>query len=324
MYQIYEKWPDLADECFKSSLNSINFKNPKHLVFVGMGGSGAICDVFSSILSKTNIHTEVVKGYHLPKTVDVKTVVIVASVSGNTDETLSVLKQATRVTKKIICFSSGGRVEIFCKKNNIEFRKISMIHSPRASFVPYLYSMLKVLLPILPIKKSNILESIKELKKISKKILLINMYENNNSLNLAKWIDGIPIIYYPAGLESAAIRFKNSLQENAKHHAITEDVIEACHNGIVSWEKKSDVKPILIQGKNDHIQTKQRWKIIKKYFKENKIEYQEIISTNGDILTKIIQLIYILDLVSIYLAILEKTDPSPVKSIDYIKRKIKK
>ena len=46
---------------------------------------------------------------------------------------------------------------------------------------------------------------------------------------------GIPVIYYPVGLQAAAIRFKNSLQENAKSHAISEDVIEACHNGIVSW-----------------------------------------------------------------------------------------
>ena len=42
------------------------------------------------------------------------------------------------------------------------------------------------------------------------------------------------MIYYPWGLQSAAIRFKNSLQENSKIHAITEDVIEACHNDIVA------------------------------------------------------------------------------------------
>ncbi|MBA4717729.1 MAG: SIS domain-containing protein [Nitrosopumilus sp.] len=324
MYNAYEKWPDFAEEFFNSDLKSINFKNPTHLVFVGMGGSGAICDIFSAILSKTNIHTEVVKGYHLPKTVDSKTLVIIASVSGDTDETLSVLSQAKNITKKIICFSSGGKMENFCKKNKIEFRKIPMIHSPRASFVAYLYSMLKVLLPILPIKKSNIHESIEGLKQISKKILINNLSEKNPSISLAKWIKGIPIIYYPLGLQSAAIRFKNSLQENSKHHAITEDVIESCHNGIVSWEKKSNITPILIQGKDDHVKTKQRWKIIKQYFKENDIEYKEIFSGEGDILTKLIQLVYLLDLSTIYLATIKRIDPSPVNSIDYIKRKLNK
>ncbi len=324
MYNAYEKWPDFAEEFFNSDLKSINFKHPTHLVFVGMGGSGAICDIFSAILSKTNIHTEVVKGYHLPKTVDSKTLVIIASVSGDTDETLSVLSQAKNITKKIICFSSGGKMENFCKKNKIEFRKIPMIHSPRASFVAYLYSMLKVLLPILPIKKSNIHESIEGLKQISKKILINNLSEKNPSISLAKWIKGIPIIYYPSGLQSAAIRFKNSLQENSKHHAITEDIIESCHNGIVSWEKKSNITPILIQGKDDHVKTKQRWKIIKQYFKENDIEYKEIFSGEGDILTKLIQLIYLLDLSTIYLATIKRIDPSPVNSIDYIKRKLNK
>ena len=44
----------------------------------------------------------------------------------------------------------------------------------------------------------------------------------------------IPLIYYPWGFEAAAIRFKCSLQENAKIHAIVEDVVEASHNGIIS------------------------------------------------------------------------------------------
>jgi glucose/mannose-6-phosphate isomerase len=306
MYKAYERWPDFANEFFNSDIKLINFKNPSHLILVGMGGSGAICDIFSAILSKTNIHTEIVKGYHLPKTIDSKTIIVIASVSGNTDETLSVLNQAKEITKK----------------NKIEYRKIPMIHSPRASFIIYLYSMLKVLLPILPIKKSNIDESIKGLKRIRKKILINNLTGKNPSISLAKWIKGTPIIYYPFGLQSAAIRFKNSLQENSKHHAITEDVIEFCHNGIVAWERKSNITPILIQGKDDHVKTKQRWKIIKQYFKENNIEYKEIFTVKGDILTKLIQLIYLLDLSTIYLSTIEKIDPSPVNSIDYVKRKL--
>ena len=143
------------------------------------------------------------------------------------------------------------------------------------------------------------------------------------SLKLAMWLDGIPMIYYPWGLQTSAVRFKNSLQENNKMHAIAEDVVEACHNGIVAWEKENNVTPILIEGVDDHIKTKERWNVLKVYFQENKINFYELISTEGSILTKIINLIYILDYSSIYLAILSNTDPSPVNSIDYIKKKIK-
>jgi len=136
---------------------------------------------------------------------------------------------------------------------------------------------------------------------------------------LANWLDGIPLIYYPWGLQAAAIRFKNSIQENMKSHAITEDVIEACHNEIVSWETKSEVKPILIEGTDDYIKTKERWLIVKEFFNENKIDYREIHSVDGNILSKLVCLIYQLDYCSIYRAVLSGIDPSPVDSIDFIK-----
>ena len=109
------------------------------------------------------------------------------------------------------------------------------------------------------------------------------------------------------------------MQENATIHAISEDIIEACHNGIVAWERFSEIKPILIQGKDDYEKTKERWMIIKKFFNAEKIEYKEVFSINGSILSKIVNLIYFLDYVSIYNAIYKKIDPSPVKSIDFIK-----
>ena len=144
----------------------------------------------------------------------------------------------------------------------------------------------------------------------------------NESLKLAEWITGIPLIYYPDGLRSAAIRFKNSLQENAKIHVISEDIIEACHNGIVAWEIPSSVKPIIIQGEDDNVKTKERWNIIKQFFEINKIDYYQINSVKGSILSKIVSLIYMLDFSSIYYSVINKTDPSPVSSIDFIKSKL--
>ena len=258
----------------------------------------------------------------MPTTVDSNTLVIAVSISGNTVETLTVLDSAYKTKCKIIAFSSGGKMFEYCTKNKIKHILVPQHHSPRASFTSYLYTMLKILHSVLGIKQEDILESILELENISKEISTSNLTKNNQSLNLAKWINGIPMIYYPFGLQSAAIRFKNALQENAKIHAISEDVLEACHNGIVSWEKESNVNPILIQGKDDYIKTKERWKIIKEYFYKNEIDYFEIISIKGSILSKIINMIYILDYCSIYKAILTETDPTPVKSIDFIKSRL--
>jgi len=322
MYKVYDRWPKIARESFEANLEPVDFEGIDHIVFAGMGGSGAIGDFFASILSNTDIHVNVVKGYLLPKTVNKNTLVMCISVSGNTIETLTVLESSHKLDCKVVACSSGGKIEIFCNQKNIRYEKIPMIHSPRASFVTFVYSILNILSSILPFSKNDVLESISKLEELSSKILSSNLTDDNPSLNMAKFIDTIPCIYYPHGLHAAAIRFKSSLQENAKIHAFAEDVIEACHNGIMSWEGYSEIQPILIRGTEDFIKTKERWEIIKQYFGDNNIDFHEIMSIDGNILSKLSSLIYLLDFTSIYRAILSKTNPSTVQSIDYIKEKL--
>jgi len=322
MYKIYDDWPNLAKKAYDSDLESVNFKNIDHIVFAGMGGSGTIGDLFESILSKTNIHVTLVKGYLLPKTVDENTLVVTTSVSGNTTETLTVLGSTLKLNCQVIAFCGGGKMKQYCIDNDVDFRIIASVHSPRASFVTYVYSILNVLHNILPINENDILYSLDSLFDVGKKISSKNLTCTNPSINLAEKITGIPLIYYPYGLQSAAIRLKSALQENAKMHVIIEDVIESCHNGIVAWENDSAVQPILLQGFDDYVKTKERFLIIEKFFDDRQIDFLSVSSIAGNILSKIISLIYLFDYASIYRAILSKTDPSPVKSIDYIKSKI--
>ena len=322
MYKIYDQWPKIAKDAYDSDLEPIDFKNIDHIVFAGMGGSGAIGELFASILSKTNIHVSLVKGYLLPKTVDENTLVVTISVSGNTVETLTVLDSAHKLDCNVIAFSSGGKIEQYCIKNQINYKKIESIHSPRASFAKFTFSILKILNSIIPINKQEITESIESLENLSQKISSDNLSETNPSLKLANFISGIPLIYYPYGLQSCATRFKSSIQENAKTHVIIEDVVEASHNGIVAWEKLSIVQPILLRGYDDYIKTKDRFEIIKEFFDKNNIKYKEITSVPGNILTKTMTLIYFLDYVSLYRAILSEIDPSPVLSINFLKSRI--
>jgi len=322
MYEVYDDWPNIARSYYEKDFPKVNFSGIDHIVFAGMGGSGTLGDVFSAILSKTDIHVRVVKGYHLPKTVDSNTLVVVISISGNTDETLSILKSAHKQDCKLIGFASGGKIEQFCLEKNIEFREIKQFHSPRASFPSFLYSILNILSPIIPIKKEDVFASIDDLKLLGNKISSENLTKSNPALSLAEWITSTPLIYYPWGLQSAAIRFKNSLQENSKIHVIVEDVVESCHNGIVAWEKKSEIQPIFIKGSDDHVKTKEKYKALAEYFYQKQIKHKEILSIEGNVLSKIINLIYLLDYTTIYKAVIDKIDPSPVKSIDFIKNKM--
>ena len=323
MHKVYDKWSEIAKNTYEENWKSLEYENIDHIVFAGMGGSGSIGDIFSAILSQTKLHVTIVKGYTLPKTVDKNSLVVITSVSGNTAEALSILDQAKSSDCNLIAISSGGKIEQICNENKIEYRKIKEYNSPRASLVSFIFSMLKILKFIIPIKEEDIIESLENLKQLQNKISSNNLTDSNKALSLAKEISGIPLIYYPWGLQAAGIRFKNSLQENAKMHAMVEDVVEASHNGIVAWENESQVFPILLQGDKDNIKTKERWKILKIYFDNSKIEYKEIFSIKGNILAKLIHLIYLLDYTSIYKAVISKIDPTPVKSIDFIKSKLK-
>ena len=322
MFKVYDIWPDIAKESYEQEFSKPEFNDIDHIVFAGMGGSGTIGDVFSSILSKNDIHTSVVKGYLLPKTVDENTLVVVTSISGNTHEPLTILENSKNSQAKFIVFSSGGMIKEYALKNKMNYQEIKMEHSPRASLPKYIFSMLKTLESVIPVKKSDVLDTISKMEIVRKNISSNNLNENNTALNLAKWITGFPVLYYPWGLQSAAIRFKNSLQENSKLHVITEDVIEACHNGIVSWERNSNMQPILIQGHDDYIKTIERWDILKEFFRDRKIEFFEIKSVDGNILSKIVNLVYLLDYASIYHAVLKKIDPSPVNAIDFVKARL--
>lgn len=322
MHKVYDRWPEIAKESYFSNLAQIEYEKCSHIVFAGMGGSGAIGDIFSAILSKTSTHVTVVKGYHLPKTVTSDSVVVVTSISGDTIETISMLENAIKLNSKIIVFSDGGRIEKICLKKKIPHRNIKKYHSPRASFTSFLYAMLHVLKPIIPIEEKDVIESIKKLENISKKINSKEISKENPAIKIAEWNNATPVIYYPWGLESVAIRFKNSLQENSKIQAVIEDVIESCHNEIIIWDKQNNFQPILIRGQDDYEKTKERWEILKGFFNNKNIDYKEITSENGNILTKIICLIYLLDYASIYLAVKLGIDPTPVNAIEYIKENL--
>ena len=62
MHSIYDRWAEIARDAYDTDLDSVDFNDIDHVVFSGMGGSGSVGDLFSSVLSKTNIHTTVVKG----------------------------------------------------------------------------------------------------------------------------------------------------------------------------------------------------------------------------------------------------------------------
>ena len=323
MHKVYDNWTKIAQDAYKTDLDHIDFDGIDNVIFVGMGGSGTVADIFQSVLSQTSMHVTVVKGYTLPKTINKETLIVGTSISGNTEETLMAVKDSLNYDCKRISFSDGGKLEKFAKNNGIEHRHITMYENPRSSLSSALYIVLKALHSTLSIDEKIILDSLNALSNMGKKISSDNLTDQNPAINLASWISKAPFIYYPAGLQAIAIRFKNSIHENMKKHAYTENVIESCHNQIMAWEGKTDIMPILLRGTDDHHKTIERWNMVKEILKIQSVEYREEIISGNNILSKIISTIYKLDYCTIYGAIMSGMDPHPIESIDHIKKLLK-
>lgn len=324
MRHIYDRWPEIAHESYRCSINTLDLKNIDHVVFAGMGGSGTLGDFFGALLSRTSMHVDIIKGYNLPRTVTPNTLVVCSSISGNTHETLTVMEKAHRADCQVISLSAGGIMQRRSHTLGIPHYVIDRYHSSRASFVSLLYTSLRLLGDISGVSDTHIRESIDELRRVQSRVRSTVISDSNEALSLARWIRQIPLIYYPWGLQAAAIRFKNSIQENTKSHAIIEDVLEASHNSIVAWERDSPVQPILLQGPDDNPLTKARWRIFESYFDARDIPYRTVMAPTGHIITKMIGMIYTLDCTSMYAAILQETDPTPVTSIDFVKERTDK
>ncbi len=322
MHKVYDSWPRVGAAQYESFAGTLECDDVEHIVFAGMGGSGSIGDVFAAVLSKSDIDVDVVKGYHLPEVSNGNTLVVATSVSGNTQETLAAAAEAVKARCRTVAFSSGGELQKFCERSGALHVQVDMEHSPRGSFASYLYAMLGTLKMMLPLEEREVASSLAKMKNLSKQISSVNLDGANPAMSLAEWITSMPLIYYPWGFQAAAIRFKNSLQENAKMHAAAENVIEACHNGIVPWSVKSDARPILIRGADDHQKTKERWSILKEFFEKNGIDYMELLSVDGGILEKMVCLIYLLDYATIYRAVLSGVDPTQIHPIDFVKARL--
>lgn len=314
MINTYDKWPEYSEDSYKNS-EPLDLASDK-IIFCGMGGSGIAFDIISSLIPDKEIIIN--KGYFLPKDTS-NSLIVVNSASGNSIETITALKSATKSKNKVIAFSSGGKIESFCSKNKITYVKYPLMSSPRASLPFSLYTLLGTLSESLGIKKTMITDSIKALQESRKKI---HDKKNNPVLNLAKFIKGYPICYYSSNLFPVALRFRQDFQENCKKFAAVEEVVESCHNSINSWENPAGLSPILLRGNSDHKLIKNRFEVWKEYFESRNIECKELCSSKGGMLSQFMSLIYEMSTSTIYYAIQDGTDPTLLEAIDFVKARV--
>ena len=90
----------------------------KHIVFLGVGGSAIGADIIRSfVVDECDYPIHVIRDYSVPKFVDKDSLVFATSYSGNTEETLSMYRDAKRKKANIIIITSGGKLKNLAKRN---------------------------------------------------------------------------------------------------------------------------------------------------------------------------------------------------------------
>ncbi len=309
----------------------IAYKKPDNIIVAGMGGSAVGGDVLKDWLrDDARVPIEVSREYHLPAYADDRTLVLAVSYSGNTEETLSSFVEAVERRCMIIAVSSGGQLENFSQRLGTPLVKLPENLPPRAAF-PYLFFPLATVLKKLGVftpSVQEIEETIKTLEDLREEV----RPETPTSRNLAKQLalevkDHIPFVYGFGFYRSVALRMKTQFNENSKMLSKYEYFPELNHNEVVGWtEPKETAKyfvVILIRDPDEPPEIRSRIDITRRIALEDRAgKILEVVGRGRSRLSKMLSVIYLADLVSVYLAILNGVDPTPVELIDRMKSEL--
>lgn len=329
-----QEFPEQVEHCWqdwqKIALPT-NFIQAKSVLLCGMGGSG-IGNGLATDLAKVSSSIPIYnfQDYGLPGFVNKDTLVIATSYSGNTEETIDVVKKAAEKTKKIITISAGGKLESLSTNFRTPHYRINYGSQPRAALGYSLTALLAIFnkLGILEISDEEFQEAILVFKGFQKKIDVNVSTASNLAKTFAQKLSGkIPVIFGSGILSEVARRWKGQFNENAKTASYAEILPELNHNSLVGLQFPKDLSKkifvIILQSKFDHSRNRLRQKITGEILERAGIGYDFVLlEPSPTPLAEIFQTIIYGDYISYYLAILNKVEPSPVPIIQYLKDKL--
>ncbi len=298
-----------------------------NIVYCGMGGSALAAQVSLS-WPGYKLPFEIVRSYTLPDYVANNTLCIVGSYSGNTEETLNCLEQAQARGAHIVAMASGGKLQAIAEANNYPLALIPAAGQPRFAV---LY-MLKALVTILG--KAN-LTPIDDADQIMHKAgeFLGNTLKqwqpivpaaNNIAKQVAQELMGKSVVVYSGPLLfPAAYKWKISFNENAKHIAWCNQLSEFNHNEMLGWTQQPIQKPyavIDLRSNLEHPRIQKRFEVTERLLSGLRPAPIVVRPRGADVLQQLLWTIALGDFVSLYLALLNGLNPTPVDLIEKFKK----
>jgi len=301
------------------------------LLAVGaMGGSAIAAELTAGLYAdRLAVPMMVVRDYRWPACVTPETFTVLASYSGNTEETLALYREAARRGVARAALTTGGDLASLCQRDQVPWFKLPAGMPPRAalfaSWVP-----LTTLLAALgagddPTQAWG--ETIAELRALGERCGARVPEAQNLAKQLARSLVGRHLCVYASGmLAPVATRIRQQLNENAKLPAHSAVVPELNHNEIVGWERPEAVHRhttvLMLRDREDLPENARRLELTADYARAQGAEVRILEAQADGRLARMAHLVTLGDYVSLYLAIARGVDPTPIASIDQFKRRM--
>ncbi len=297
------------------------------VVIVGMGGSAIGGDMVRTYCRETSpVPISVVRDYALPASVGDGSLVIASSYSGGTEETLAAYDEARRRGATVWVVTSGGELGQRAERDGLPHFSLPGGKQPRAALGYSLGVEMRLAdaLGLCDISQAEYDEAEAVTDECARAYADL---DGNPALELARILaEKVPLIYTGPGLlEAVGVRWMTQIQENAKQLAFGNVFAEMNHNEVLAWEHAlPDVQkllhPVVLKDPADHPKIQRRMEVTKGLLAPKAAGWAEFTPQGDGKLARMLSMIQLGDFMSFYLAMLMGVDPTPIETIDHLKR----
>ncbi len=302
--------------------------SPGGLVVAGMGGSG-IGGLLARAMLGDHASRPILaaRTYGLPAWTTPDTTVLCASYSGNTEETLACYEAAGALGARRVVVTSGGRLAELARADGVPVIPVAGGFQPRAAVAYMTVAALEVawLCGAGPRMGAEIDVAADHLEQ-----LVVEWgaegAEDSAAKTLARALcDSVPVIA-GAGLTSPiAYRWKTQFNENAKIPAFTHELPELDHNELVGWSDAPSLgrfAAVFLDDSDTHPRIKERIALSCELIGDSASGTHVVHSRGDTAVERVLSLVLLGDLVSLYVAVLRGTDPTPVDMLETLKERL--
>jgi glucose/mannose-6-phosphate isomerase len=298
---------------------------PRALVVAGMGGSAVGGRLAIGVLgARLRLPLVVADGYELPSWVGPDTAVLCSSYSGATEETLACYRQARAHGASIVVASSGGPLTARAHADDVPVIRLPGGLQPRAAVG---YSLVCAVAAAAACGAAPpLLDELEPAARLLDELAAEwgpQGEDRNTAKALARRLSGAVSVIVGAGATApVAYRWKCQLNENAKVPAFASVLPEADHNEICGWEPASQpaqFAAVFLEDADHAPEIQRRVELTARAALDGGVRVARVRARGDSALERVLSLVLLGDLVSLYVAVLRAADPVEIRAIHELK-----